>query len=75
MKEALEQHIKIVSFENNILELELSSEGEEILKLYMKEKGFKTLEEAISSILKKAVYLNESKQRINTRTPSKRSKS
>lgn len=75
MKEALEQHIKVISLENNILELEISSEGEEIFKLYMKEKGFKTLEEAINSILKKAVYLNESKQRINTRTSSKRSKS
>lgn len=75
MKEALEQHIKVVSFENNILNLEISPEGEEIFKLYMKEKGFKTLEETIQSILKKAVYLNESKQRINTRTSSKRSKS
>ena len=71
MKEALEQHIKVISFENNILELEISPEGEEIFKLYMKEKGFNTLEESIHSILKKAVYLNESKQRINPRTSNK----
>ena len=75
MKEALEQHIKVISFDNNNLELEISEEGEEILKLYMKAKKITTLEKAIQDIIKKAVYLNESKQRINTRVSNKRSKS
>lgn len=74
MKKELEEHIKVISFENNSLELEISEEGEEILKLYMKEKNIKTLENAIQDIIKKAVYLNESKQRINTRVSNNRSK-
>ena len=73
MKDILEQHIKIISFENNNLELEISEEGEKIFKLYMEQKGFKTLEEAILNILKKAIYLNESKQRINKRASNNRS--
>lgn len=73
MKDILEQHIKVISFENNNLELEISEEGEKIFKLYMEKKGFKTLEEAILNILKKAIYLNESKQRINKRASNNRS--
>lgn len=72
MKDILEQHIKVISFENNNLELEISEEGEKIFKLYMEQKGFKTLEEAILNILKKAIYLNESKQRINKRASNNR---
>ncbi len=70
-KKILEEHIKVISLKDNILELELSEEGEELLKQYRDSKKLNSIQEALQEIIKQAVYLHESKQRINSKLPSK----
>lgn len=59
----LEDHIKFISLdENGNLEMEITSEGQEILEELRKKKGLNSINDIFIEMITKAVYLKGKKE-------------